>query len=356
MQSPSTPPSTERREGVVIETDVNLKAYNTFGLPATARRLVRIREELDVRRVVDHPELGRAPKFVLGGGSNLVLTKDVDAVVLKMEIPGLRVEERDDCWIVEAGAGVPWHEAVAGSLEQGVPGLENLALIPGTVGAAPVQNIGAYGVELKDRLESVDVVDLTTGRRVTLPAAVCRFGYRDSVFKQTGYGGLAGKSVITKVRLRCPKPWQPQLGYLDIERKMSETGIHAPDARQVFDWICEIRRAKLPDPARIGNAGSFFKNPVVSAEQCRDIITRDPHIVHYPMPDGSFKLAAGWLIDACGWKGKSVGGAAVYEKQALVLVNRGEARGAEVVTLARAIQESVYGRFGIRLEPEPVVV
>ena len=356
MQSPAIPPLTERREGVVIETDVNLKPYNTFGLPATARRLVRIREELDVRRVVDHPELGRAPKFVLGGGSNLVLTRDVDAVVLKMEIPGLRVEERDDCWIVEAGAGVPWHEAVAWSLSQGVPGLENMALIPGTVGAAPVQNIGAYGVELKDRLENVDVVDLTTGRRVTLPASVCRFGYRDSVFKQTGYGGLAGKSVITKVRLRCPKPWQPQLGYLDIERKMAETCIASPDARQVFDWVCEIRRAKLPDPARIGNAGSFFKNPVVSAEQCRDIITRDPHIVHYPMADGSFKLAAGWLIDACGWKGKSVGGAAVYEKQALVLVNRGEARGAEVVTLARAIQESVYGRFGIRLEPEPVVV
>lgn len=350
------PPSTERREGVVIEHDVNLKPYNTFGLPATARRLVRIREELDVRRVVDHPELGRAPKFVLGGGSNLVLTKDVDAVVLKMEIQGLAVEEREDCWIVEAGAGVPWHEAVAWSLAQGVPGLENLALIPGTVGAAPVQNIGAYGIELKDRLENVDVVDLTTGRRVTLPASVCRFGYRDSVFKQTGYGGLAGKSVITKVRLRCPKPWQPQLGYLDLERKMADTGIAAPDARQVFEWVCEIRSAKLPDPARIGNAGSFFKNPVVSAEQCRDIIARDPHIVHYPMADGSFKLAAGWLIDACGWKGKSVGGAAVYEKQALVLVNRGEARGAEVVTLARAIQESVYGRFGIRLEPEPVVV
>ncbi|ANH68139.1 UDP-N-acetylmuramate dehydrogenase [Mitsuaria sp. 7] len=356
MQSPANPPSTERRDGVVIEHDVNLKPYNTFGLPATAHRLVRIREELDVRRVVDHPELGRAPKFVLGGGSNLVLTRDLDAVVLKMEIMGLAVEERGDCWIVEAGAGVPWHEAVAFSLAQGVPGLENLALIPGTVGAAPVQNIGAYGVELKDRLENVDVVDLTTGRRVTLPAAVCRFGYRDSVFKQTGYGGLAGKSVITKVRLRCPKPWQPQLGYLDIERKMAETGITAPDARQVFDWICDIRRAKLPDPARIGNSGSFFKNPVVSAEQCRDIIARDPHIVHYPMADGSFKLAAGWLIDACGWKGKSVGGAAVYEKQALVLVNRGEARGAEVVTLARAIQESVYGRFGIRLEPEPVVV
>ncbi|HEY1090497.1 MAG TPA: UDP-N-acetylmuramate dehydrogenase, partial [Burkholderiaceae bacterium] len=229
-------------------------------------------------------------------------------------------------------------------------------LIPGTVGAAPVQNIGAYGLELKDRLDSVDVVDLVTGRAASLPASVCRFGYRDSVFKQTGFGGLAGKSVITRVRLRLPKVWQPVLGYLDLERKMAETGNRSPDARTVFEWVCAIRNAKLPDPKVIGNAGSFFKNPVVSAEQCRDIIGRDPEIVHYLMPDGSVKLAAGWLIDACGWKGKSVGGAAVYERQALVLVNRGEARGAEVVTLARAIQESVYGRFGIRLEPEPILL
>jgi UDP-N-acetylmuramate dehydrogenase len=185
-----------------------------------------------------------------------------------------------------------------------------------------------------------------------LDASMCHFGYRDSVFKNL----LAGKSIITRVRFRLPRPWQPVLGYLDLERKLHETGITHPDAQQIFDWICAIRRAKLPDPAQIGNAGSFFKNPVVSAEQCRDIIGRDPEIVHYPLPDGRFKLAAGWLIDACGWKGKSVGRAGVYERQALVLVNRGGASGAEVVTLARAIQESVYGRFGIRLEPEPLVV
>ncbi|MFT7724103.1 MAG: UDP-N-acetylmuramate dehydrogenase [Roseateles sp.] len=343
--------------GLVIETDVNLKPYNSFALPAVARRLVRIREAADVRRVVDHPELGRAPKFVLGGGSNLVLTRDVDAVVLKVEIPGIRLlEAREDAWIVEAGAGVAWHALVQWTLDHGYPGLENLALIPGTVGAAPVQNIGAYGIEVKDRLEAVEVMDLVTGRPALLPAAVCRFGYRDSVFKHDGFGGLAGKSVITRVRLRLPRPWRPVLGYLELERKMAETGIAAPDARQIFDWIVAVRRAKLPDPAAIGNAGSFFKNPVVTAEQCRDIIGRDPGIVHYPMADGSVKLAAGWMIDACGWKGKSVGGAAVYDKQALVLVNKGDARGAEVVTLARAIQESVYGRFGIRLEPEPVVV
>ena len=338
---------------LLIERGISLKPYNTFGLPAMAQTMVRIGSEADVRRVVDHPELGRAPKFVLGGGSNLVITQDVERCVLKMEIKGCRLlETRDDAWIVEVGAGERWHDTVAWCIEHGLPGLENMALIPGTVGAAPVQNIGAYGLELKDRFESLDAVDLTTGRTVTLDATVCRFGYRDSIFKHE----LAGKSVITKVRLRLPRPWQPMLGYLELERKMTETGITTPDARQVFDWICAVRRAKLPDPAVIGNAGSFFKNPVVTAEQCRDIIGRDPEIVHYPMPDGTFKLAAGWLIDACGWKGKTIGHAGVYDKQALVLVNRGDAIGAEVLTLARAIQESVYGRFGIRLEPEPVVL
>ena len=336
-----------------IESAVSLRPYNTFGLPAVARTLVRIRSEADVRRVVDHPEFGRAPKFILGGGSNIVLTRDLAPLVLKIEVEGRRVvETRDDAWIVEFGAGENWHEAVVWTLQQGLPGLENMALVPGTVGAAPVQNIGAYGLELKDRFHSLDAVDLVTGRTVTLDAAQCRFGYRDSLFKNA----LAGKSVITRVRLRLPRPWQPVLGYADIVRKRQESGIDQPTPEQLFDWICEIRRAKLPDPAVIGNAGSFFKNPVVTQEQCRDIIGRDPEIVHYPMPDGGFKLAAGWLIDACGWKGKTIGHAGVYEKQALVLVNRGGATGAEVVTLARASQESVYGRFGIRLEPEPVVV
>lgn len=338
---------------LAIEKGVNLRTLNAFGLPAQAATLVRIDSEATLRRVVDHPELGRAPKFVLGGGSNVVFTRDPQALVLKVEVMGRRlVEERPDAWIVEAGAGENWHDTVGWTLAQGWPGLENLALIPGTVGAAPVQNIGAYGVELRERFESLDLVDLVTGRTVTLGLDACHFGYRDSVFKQA----LAGKSVITRVRFRLPKPWRAVLGYLELERKRQESGIGQPDARTVFDWVCAIRRAKLPDPAVIGNVGSFFKNPVVSHEQCRDIIGRDPEVVHYPLPDGTVKLAAGWLIDACGWKGKSIGRAGVYEKQALVLVNRGGASGAEVVTLARAIQESVYGRFGIRLEPEPVVI
>ncbi len=343
--------------GVAIERGVALRAYNTFGLPASAHTLVRVASDADVRRVVDHPELGRAKKLILGAGSNLILSRDPDCVVVRVEVMGRRLVAQDDeAVVVEAGAGETWHDVVAWSLQQGWPGLENLALIPGTVGAAPVQNIGAYGVELKDRFHSLDAVDLITGRSVTLDARACRFGYRDSVFKQTGFGGLAGKSVITRVRFRLPRRWAPVLGYLDLERKVHDTGITEPDAQTVFDWVCTIRRNKLPDPREIGNVGSFFKNPVVSAEQCRDIIARDPHIVHYPLADGSYKLAAGWLIDACGWKGKSIGRAAVYDKQALVLVNRGGASGAEVLMLARAIQESVYGRFGIRLEPEPVVV
>jgi UDP-N-acetylmuramate dehydrogenase len=344
---------TTAAETLSVERSVSLRTLNSFGLPANAAVLVRLRSEADVRRVVDHPEFGPARKLVLGGGSNLVLTRDVPAVVLKVEIMGRRLlRETDDAWIVEAGAGENWHALVDWTVAMGWPGLENLALIPGTVGAAPVQNIGAYGVELAERFDSLDGVDLVTGRKVTLDARQCAFGYRDSAFKHA----LAGKTLITRVRLRCPKPWRPVLGYLELQKRVHDTGIAAPDARTVFDWVCAIRRAKLPDPALIGNAGSFFKNPVVSAEQCRDIIGRDPSVVHYPLPDGSAKLAAGWLIDACGWKGKSIGRAGVYERQALVLVNRGGAIGAEVVTLARAIQESVYGRFGIRLEPEPVIV
>ncbi len=341
--------------------NVALQPYNTFGIVAKAHTLVQIATEADVQQVLADTTLARQPRLVLGGGSNIVLTGDVKPLVLKVEIMGRRlVEETPRAWIVEAGAGENWHGLVDWTLAQGYPGLENLALIPGTVGAAPVQNIGAYGVELQDRFASLDAIDLETGKSFTLDAAQCAFGYRDSVFKHVAsdarHFGLAGRALITRVRFHLPKPWKPVLGYLDLEKKIAETGVHTPSARQIFDWICAIRSAKLPDPRVIGNAGSFFKNPTVTPDQCADIIARDPRVVHYPMPDGSVKLAAGWLIDACGWRGKSVGNAGVYEKQALVLVNRGGATGGEVVTLAKAIQTSVYERFGILLEPEPVVV
>jgi UDP-N-acetylmuramate dehydrogenase len=346
---------------MIVEHNVPLQAHNSFGIVAKARALVRVRSEADVQQLLADPDHRAVPKFVLGGGSNIVLTGDVKPLVLKVEVMGRRLaQEAPRAVILEAGAGENWHEFVSWTVDQGWGGLENLALIPGTVGASPVQNVGAYGVELQDRFESLDAIDLVTGKIFTLDATQCAFGYRDSVFKhiaaKEGDFGLAGRALILRVRFRLPKPWKPVLGYLDLERKMHETGVRSPSARQVYDWVCAIRGAKLPDPRVIGNAGSFFKNPTVTPEQCQDIIARDPNIVHYPMPDGSVKLAAGWLIDACGWKGKSVGNAGVYEKQALVLVNRGGATGGEVVTLARAIQTSVYERFGIRLEPEPVVV
>jgi len=349
---------------MLVEHQVPLQALNTFHIVARAQRLVRIRTEADVQAVLADPQLRQAPKFVLGGGSNLVITGDVEPVVLKAEIEGCRVlEQRTKVTVVEAGAGVDWHAFVAWTLAQGLPGLENLALIPGTVGASPVQNIGAYGVELQDRFESLDAIDLETGRVFTLDAAQCGFGYRDSVFKRDGSErgmGLQGRAMILRVRFALPRAWKPVLGYADLEKKQIQTGIENPSAQQLFDWVCEIRRAKLPDPAQIGNAGSFFKNPTVSAEQCADIIARDPKVVHYRLHDGSFKLAAGWLIDACGWRGKSIGQAGVYEKQALVLVNRGQgaggATGGEVMTLAGAIQTSVYERFGLMLQTEPVVL
>lgn len=336
-----------------VETDVPLRGLNTFGVDATAKRLVRIRSARDVRLVVDHPELGPAPKFILGGGSNLLLTRDVDAVVLKVEIPGLRILDDDArSTLIEVGAGEPWHGVVQWTLDQGLPGLENLALIPGTAGAAPVQNIGAYGLELADRLDSVDVVDLVTGRSARLPARACRLGYRDSVFKRE----LAGKSVITSIRLRLPKPWKPVTGYADVARWLQRQAIDDPTPRDVFDAVCEIRRSKLPDPAQLGNAGSFFKNPVVDRALRNAILEQHPDIVSYPLDDGRFKLAAAWMIAACGWKGRSRGGAGVYAHQPLVLVNHGGATGTEILALAQEVQASVQQRFGLRLEPEPVIV
>jgi UDP-N-acetylmuramate dehydrogenase len=385
-----------------VEKNVALKAHNSFGIVAKAQQLVRIASADALREAIaatqgTAQDFARHPPFILGGGCNIVLTGDVKPLTLKIEIMGKRLlRQTDKHWIVEVGAGENWHAVVGWTLAQGWPGLENLALIPGSVGACPVQNIGAYGVELQDRFDSLDGVHLLTGEDFTLSAAQCAFGYRDSVFKHAagkGQGlGLLDQAVITQVRFALPKRWRPELSYADLQKKyahyLQENGLKAyeilrkqlsnteqrqallalgtaadrlPTAQDIFNWVCEVRRAKLPDPAVIGNAGSFFKNPQVSAEQCADIIQREPKVVHYPMADGSIKLAAGWLIDACGWKGKTVGNAGVYEKQALVLVNKGTgtatpATGGEVMTLAKAIQTSVYERFGILLEHEPVVV
>jgi len=349
---------------MIIERNVPLQPHNSFGIAARAERLLRLRSDDDVQAFLQNPQRLK-PHFVLGGGSNIVITGDIKPLVVKIELMGKQlVSEDEKAWVVQAAAGENWHEFVEWTLTQGWPGLENLALIPGSVGASPVQNIGAYGVELQDRFESLDAVDLHTGQSFTLNAAQCAFGYRDSVFKHAAADsrdlGLLGRALITQVRFRLPKKWQCEVSYLDLTKKKSHYGVAHPTPQQVFDWVCEIRRAKLPDPEHLGSAGSFFKNPTVSPEQCADIIAREPKLVHYHLADGRIKLAAGWLIDACGWRGKSVGHAAVYERQALVIVNKGgrsnPCTGGEVMTLAKAIQTSVYERFGIRLEPEPVVV
>lgn len=337
---------------VTIERDVSLAPFNTFGVDVRAAHFVRVRHADELDELLDDAGLRTLPRLVLGGGSNLLLTRDFDGVVIRIEIPGFeRRGIEGDAHLVRVGAGENWHATVERLLDEGLPGVENLALIPGSTGAAPIQNIGAYGLELAERFQCLEARDTTTGRRVVMDAAQCGFGYRDSVFRHE-----PGRYVVLAVTLALPRQWRPVTGYADVENELRSRGLARPAPRDVFDAVVAIRRRKLPDPALIGNAGSFFKNPVVSAEQCRDIIGRDPSVVHYPLPDGHFKLAAGWLIDACGWKGKSVGRAGVYERQALVLVNRGGAIGAEVLTLARAIQESVYGRFGIRLEPEPVIL
>ena len=349
---------------MIIERNVPLQPHNSFGIVARAEQLLRLRTEADVQAFLQSP-LRLEPHFVLGGGSNIVITGDIKPLVVKIELMGKQlVGEDDKAWVVQAAAGENWHEFVEWTLAQGWPGLENMAMIPGSVGASPVQNIGAYGVELQDRFESLDAVDLHTGQSFTLHAAQCAFGYRDSVFKHAATDsrdlGLLGRALITQVRFRLPKKWQCDVSYLDLTKKQAQHGVAHPTPQQVFDWVCEIRRAKLPDPEHLGSAGSFFKNPTVSPEQCADIIAREPKLVHYHLADGRIKLAAGWLIDACGWRGKTVGNAAVYERQALVIVNKGgrsnPCTGGEVMTLAKAIQTSVYERFGIRLEPEPVVV
>jgi UDP-N-acetylmuramate dehydrogenase len=261
------------------------------------------------------------------------------------------VREDDDAWYVEAAGGESWHEFVAWTLSQGLPGLENLALIPGTVGAAPIQNIGAYGLEMCERFASLRAVELATGDVVELDAQACRFGYRDSFFKREG----RDRFVITTVTFRLPKVWQPRAAYADLARELATQGADAqPSAQAIFDAVVAVRRAKLPDPLELGNAGSFFKNPVVEAAQFEGLKLREPDVVSYAQPDGRVKLAAGWLIDQCGWKGRAMGAAAVHERQALVLVNRGGASGAEVLSLAKAIQHDVQARFGVELEAEPV--
>lgn len=333
----------------------SLRPLNTFGIDASADFYLPVRDVTDLywlhAALQADPVLARLPRLILGGGSNIVLTGDFHGLVLHSHSSGIELVEQDDQrTLVRAAAGVGWHELVCWTLARQLGGLENLSLIPGTVGAAPIQNIGAYGVELERHFHALTAFDLEHGTVFTLDRAGCRFGYRDSVFKH----GWRDRAVILDVTFTLPRRWVAELRYAELATALAE--IATPTMQQVSAAVIAIRQRKLPDPALIGNVGSFFKNPVVSRAQCDTLRMQYPALPCHDQPDGSVKLAAGWLIDQCGWKGRALGAAGVYAKQALVLVNLGGARGSDVLQLAQAIQTDVLQRFGVSLALEPTLV
>lgn len=328
---------------------VSLKPFNTFGIDVKARYFTQARNDDDVRAALADAAQRHIAVLVIGGGSNLLLTHDIDALVLHMASRGRRVlSEQGDRVVVEAEAGEPWHAFVQWSLEQGLSGLENLSLIPGTVGAAPMQNVGAYGVEIKDVFAGLTALDRQTGELRDFGLEECAFGYRDSLFKRE-----PGRWLILRVRFALDRTLRAHLDYGPVRQRLSEQGIEQPTAQAISDAICSIRREKLPDPLELGNAGSFFKNPVISAALTEQIRARYPSVVAYPQANGQVKLAAGWLIEQAGWKGHREGDAGVHRLQSLVLVNYGQATGVQLHELARKIQADILERFGVELEMEP---
>jgi UDP-N-acetylmuramate dehydrogenase len=333
-----------------LQRDFPLRNLNTFGIDAAAAAYLPIVDADLLRAVRNDAALAALPRLVLGGGSNLLLTRDFPGLVLHMRNAGIAIVDSDErATYVRAAAGENWHRLVLWTLQQGLGGLENLSLIPGSVGASPIQNIGAYGVEIKDLLHSVTIYDFIDDAVLTLDNADCAFAYRDSIFKHA----LRNRAVVLDVTFALPKQWQPRIAYAELAKML---GNQQPTPTQISEAVIAIRRAKLPDPAIIGNAGSFFKNPVVTLRQRDELLQKFPELVSYAQADGSAKLAAGWLIDQCGWKGKTLGAAGVYPRQALVLVNNGGASGADIVALAQAIQADVKKRFCVSLEPEPVFI
>jgi len=333
-------------------TQVSLKPYNSFAVEARASHFAEAESDQQVREALAYAEAQQLSLLVLGGGSNLLLTADVQALVLRMASRGIRLLSDDgEQVLVEAEAGEPWHPFVQWTLAQGLVGLENLSLIPGTVGAAPVQNIGAYGVELKDLFAGLTALDRHTGELREFSLEECGFAYRDSLFKRE-----SGRWLILRVRFALSRSAALHLDYGPVRQRLAEQGIDAPTALDVSQAICAIRSEKLPDPAVLGNAGSFFKNPVVPAALAQRLRAEHADLVGYPQADGQVKLAAGWLIERAGWKGFREGDAGVHRLQALVLVNYGSATGAQLLTLARRIQADIAQRFAVELEIEPNVL
>lgn len=331
-----------------LEQHISLKPYNTFGVDVKADYFVAIQSIADLEAVFSNPVLAKQPLLVLGGGSNLLLTQDFKGLVLKVDLKGINTIEQGDFYEVTAGGGELWNDLVQYSVHKGYAGIENMSLIPGCVGASPIQNIGAYGVELKDVFVCLDAFEIATQKVRRFTKEECAFGYRESVFKND----LKGKYIITSVTIRLQKTAQLNTRYGAIEEELEKRNIEQPTIKDISDVVSYIRVSKLPDPKTIGNSGSFFKNPIVEASIMPNLVSAYPDIVQFPAGEGKVKLAAGWLIEQCGWKGKQVGNTGTWKNQALVLVNHGGATGQEIYDCSTAIIDSVFQKFGVHLERE----
>lgn len=331
----------------MISENISLKPFNTFGIDVSARYFAAFASIEELHAILQ--EYKNVPLLVLGGGSNLLLTQDFDGLVLKNEIKGMTIVSEDaDEVVIRCGAGEVWHEFVLFSIAQGYSGIENLSLIPGSVGASPMQNIGAYGVEIKDVFEKLEAYEIATGEIHTYTNAECAFGYRESIFKRA----VKGKYIITEVYFRLRKDAKLNTSYGAIESELQAQGIENPTIKDVSNAVIAIRSSKLPNPKEIGNAGSFFKNPVVDEAIYQKIQQEYPAAPAYPAEPGKVKMPAGWLIETAGWKGKTLANYGVHTKQALVLVNYGGATGSQIYDLSSQILDDIYQKFGIQLERE----
>jgi UDP-N-acetylmuramate dehydrogenase len=338
--------------GVLVTENAPLAERNTFRVPARAAVLIEVKRAELLPAVFGEPGLRREPPLLLGAGSNVLFTRDWPGSVLILATRGIRIlEESTNTAVVRVEAGENWHGFVQWSLAAGFAGLENLALIPGTVGAAPIQNIGAYGVEVSEFIRAVEVYDIRANCRTRLVNAECGFAYRNSIFR-----GEPGRFVVTAVEFRLPRRHPLRLDYPGVREELEAMAITTPSPAAVAEAVVRLRTRKLPNPARIGNAGSFFKNPIVSAAQAEDLCRAHPGLPAFEIDPGRRKLSAAWLIEACGCKGWREGDAGVSDQHALVLVNHGQATGAQILTLAARVQDAVLRRFGVRLEPEPIIV
>ncbi len=335
-----------------ILENISLKAYNTFGIDVKAKSFVEITSLLQLQKALQlsaYPE-----RFVISGGSNMLLTKDIDALVMYINLKGISiVEEDENSIIIKVMAGENWHELVLWCLERGYGGLENLSLIPGNTGTAPIQNIGAYGVEIKDVFIACEAMDVESLELIEFSKEDCKFGYRDSIFKKE----VKGKYIITSVALKLTKRDHKLLTFYGaIESQLQRKEIVYPTITDISDAVIAIRKSKLPDPKKLGNSGSFFKNPIISKKTFKVFQKKNPEAPFYKLEDGNYKIPAGWLIEQCGFKGERIGDAGVHEKQALVLVNYGSATGKEIWELALKIQSEVRNTFQIEISPEVNVI